>query len=86
MFEIAGRTIGINSPTYVIAEMSANHGHRFETAVQVLQAAKEAGADAIKLQTYTADTITMKDDSEYFQIRSGSMWDGRTLYDLYSEA
>ena len=86
MFEIAGRVIGNNFPVYIIAEMSANHGHSFETAVNVLQAAKEAGADAIKLQTYTPDTISMKGDNEYFQIRSGSRWDGRTLYDLYSEA
>ena len=86
MFEIAGRTIGEGFPTYIIAEMSANHGHSFDTAVQVLRAAKEAGADAIKLQTYTADTITMKGDNKYFQINSGSSWDGRTLYDLYSEA
>jgi N-acetylneuraminate synthase len=86
MFEIAGREIGNGFPTYIIAEMSANHGHSFDTAVKVLQAAKNAGADAIKLQTYTADTITMKGNNEYFQISSGSRWDGRTLHDLYSEA
>lgn len=73
-------------PCFIIAELSANHGHKFETAVRTIQAAKEAGADAIKLQTYTADTITLDSDNSYFQIRQGTLWDGKTLYQLYREA
>jgi pseudaminic acid synthase len=83
--EINDQRIGPGYLTYVIAEMSANHSQDFDQAVKILEAAKEAGADAIKLQTYTPDTLTIDCDSEYFQIR-GTLWDGRTLYDLYSEA
>jgi len=70
---------------FVIAEMSANHGHNFDTAVRVLEAAKEVGADAVKLQTYTADTLTIDCDNECFRIK-GTLWEGRTLHDLYREA
>jgi pseudaminic acid synthase len=83
--EINDQRIGPGYLTYVIAEMSANHSQDFDQAVKILEAAKEAGADAIKLQTYTPDTLTIDCDSEYFQIR-GTLWDGRMLYDLYSEA
>lgn len=86
VIEIRGRYIGSASPVYIVAELSANHQQDFEQAVRLVHVAKEAGADAIKLQTYTPDTITIDCDNEYFQIRSGSIWDGRTLYDLYGEA
>lgn len=82
---IAGRKIGSDQPPYIIAELSANHNGSFETAKRIMEEAKNAGADAIKLQTYTADTITLDCDSADFQIRGG-LWDGRTLYELYQEA
>ncbi len=71
---------------YVVAEISANHNQNFEQAVRLIHAAKEVGADAVKLQTYTPDTITIRSDREYFHIGGGTLWDGRTLYDLYGEA
>lgn len=82
---IAGRRIATDTPPYIIAELSANHNGRLETALKIIEEAKRAGADAIKLQTYTADTITLDCDSEQFQIRGG-LWDGKTLYQLYQEA
>lgn len=85
-FEINGRKIGPEEPVYVIAELSANHNQDFEQAVRIIRAAKDAGADAVKLQTYTADTITIKSDKEFFRIGGGTLWDGRTLHDLYAEA
>lgn len=72
--------------TFIIAELSANHGHRLETALATVRAAKSAGANAIKLQTYTADTMTIDCDNEYFQIKQGTLWDGLTLYELYKKA
>lgn len=69
----------------MVAEMSANHNKDFNQAVKIMEAAKEVGADAVKLQTYTPDTMTIDCDNEYFQIK-GTIWDGRTLYDLYREA
>jgi pseudaminic acid synthase len=83
--DINDRAIGCGYPSYIIAEMSANHNQDFGQAVRILEAAKEAGADAIKLQTYTPDTLTIDCDNEYFQVK-GTLWDGRTLYDLYEEA
>lgn len=83
---INGRQIGNGAPVYVIAEMSANHNQDFEQAVHILHAAKESGADAVKLQTYTPDTMTIPCDNEYFQIGKGTIWEGRNLYDLYGEA
>lgn len=82
---IAGRRIGSGFPVYIVAELSANHNQSFEQAVRIVHAARDAGADAIKLQTYTADTITLDSDKKHFRIVGGS-WDGRTLYDLYREA
>ena len=72
--------------TFIIAELSANHNHDFNIAVKTIEQAAKAGADAIKTQTYTADTITIDCDNEYFQIKQGTIWDGKTLYQLYKEA
>ncbi len=83
---INGRKIGPGEPAYLIAELSANHNQSLEKAVELIHAAKTAGADAVKLQTYTPDTLTIRCDNEYFRIGSGSLWAGRNLYDLYSEA
>jgi pseudaminic acid synthase len=83
--KIAGRQISSENLPYIIAELSANHNGKIETAMQIIEEAKKAGADAVKLQTYTADTITLDCDTEDFQIHGG-LWNGRTLYDLYREA
>lgn len=84
--EINGRKIGPDNPVYVIAELSANHNQNFENAVRLIHAAKQAGADAVKLQTYTPDTITFCSNQEYFRIKSGTIWDGRNLHELYAQA
>jgi pseudaminic acid synthase len=83
--EIAGRLIGPDYSPYVIAELSANHNGKLETALRIIEEAQKAGAAAVKLQTYKPDTITLNCDSEEFKI-SGGLWDGRTLYGLYEEA
>lgn len=84
-FAIADRPIGLDYPPYVIAELSANHNGKLDTALKIIEEARKAGADAVKLQTYTADTITLNSDAEEFQIHGG-LWDGKTLYQLYQEA
>ena len=85
--KILDRVIGPSEPPYVIAEISGNHGGRLETALELVRAAAGTGVDAIKLQTYTADTITMDCDLPDFQITDeGSLWHGRCLYELYEEA
>lgn len=83
---IGPHAIGLDCPTYIVAEMSANHNQDFEVAVKTIHAMKKAGADAVKLQTYTPDTITIDCDNAYFQIKHGTIWDGKRLYDLYKEA
>lgn len=83
--QIAGRDIGTEFPPFLIAEMSANHNGSLGTALKIIDVAKKNGADAVKLQTYRPDTITMDHDSKEFQIHGG-LWDGRTLYELYEEA
>jgi N-acetylneuraminate synthase len=85
-FQIGKHRIGAGYPVYVIAELSANHNQDFEQAVRLVHAARDAGADAVKLQTYTADTITIRCDRSEFRIGGGTLWDGRTLHDLYGEA
>jgi N-acetylneuraminate synthase len=82
---INGRKIGLEHPPYIIAELSANHNGDINRAFQIMEEAKKAGADAIKLQTYTHETITIDCDSEEFQIHGG-LWDGQTLYELYKGA
>lgn len=82
---VNGRTIGPGHPVYLIAEMSANHGQDFAQAVRILEAAKAAGADAVKLQTYTPDTLTIDCDNEWFRIK-GTLWAGKNLHQLYGEA
>ena len=80
------RIIGQGAPAYIIAEMSGNHNGDLHRALEIVDVAAEAGADAVKIQTYTADTITLNCDNTYFQTPRGSLWEGRTLYDLYKEA
>jgi N-acetylneuraminate synthase len=84
--QIGTRNIGPGAPVYVIAELSANHHQDFDQAMQIIRAAAAAGADAIKLQTYTPDTITIRSDQQPFRIGGGTLWDGHTLYELYGEA
>jgi len=86
MMKIGDRTIAQGQPSYIVAELSANHNQNFDQAVRIIRAAKEAGADAVKLQTYTADTITIDSDRPEFRIGGGTLWDGKTLHSLYGEA
>lgn len=83
---IANRDIGPGHPCYIVAELSANHGQDFDQAVALVRAMHEAGADAVKVQTYTADSLTINSRLEPFVVGGGTLWDGRTLYELYQEA
>lgn len=86
LLDIDGTQIGPGLPVYIIAEISANHNQSYHEAVKLIHAAKNAGADAVKLQTYTPDTITIDCKSELFRIGKGTLWEGRFLHDLYGEA
>ncbi len=83
---IGRRAVGSGQPVYIVAEISANHRQDYGEAVRLVHAAKDAGADAVKLQTLTPDTITLRSDRSWFRVGGGTPWDGRTLYDLYDEA
>lgn len=85
-FKIANRVIGPGLPCFIIAELSANHNQNFDEAVKLVRAVKEAGADAVKLQTYTADTLTIPSNRPEFQIGKGTLWEGKNLHQLYAEA
>lgn len=84
--KIYNKIIGKKNPTFVVAELSANHNQSFNIAIKTIKAIKEAGADAVKLQTYTPDTITINCKNDYFRIKQGTIWDGKTFYELYEEA
>lgn len=83
---IGSRKIGGGTPCFIIAELSANHNGDLNVAIETIRAAKRCGADAIKLQTYTPDTLTIDCDNEFFRIDGGTLWDGKTLHQLYGEA
>jgi pseudaminic acid synthase len=85
-FKIDNHVIGMKKPVYIIAELSANHNQDFEEAVKLIKSAKDAGADAVKIQTYTADTMTINCKEKYFQIGEDLIWKGKNLYELYKEA
>ena len=84
--KIGNYKINNHSPAFIIAELSANHGGSLETAIETIKAAKKAGADCVKFQTYTADTITLDHKSDYFKLTQGTIWDGQYLHDLYKTA
>lgn len=85
-FKIGNREIGFGYPVFIVAEVSGNHNQSFERAKEIVRAACEAGADAIKLQTYTADTMTIDCANDWFQVKANPAWKGRTLYELYKMA
>lgn len=85
-FNIGEFKIGADNPTFIIAELSANHMNDFDIAVKTIEAIAKSGADAVKFQTFTPDTITLDCDNEYFQIKQGTVWDGQVLYGLYEDA
>ena len=85
-FKITKKEIGDENPTFIIAELSANHMNDFDIAAKTIKAMAESGADAVKFQTFTPDTITIDCDNEYFQIKQGTVWDGQVLHELYEDA
>ncbi|MCX6743105.1 MAG: N-acetylneuraminate synthase family protein, partial [Candidatus Parcubacteria bacterium] len=84
--KIKNKIIDSTSSVFIVAELSANHNQNYDMAIKTIEAIKESGADAVKIQTYTPDTITIDADNEYFKIKQGTLWDGKTLYQLYKEA
>lgn len=84
--KIGSKSIGGDNPCFIIEELSANHNGDLGVAIETIRAAKRTGADAVKLQTYTPDTLTINCDNEHFKIEGGTLWDGKTLYELYGEA
>lgn len=84
--EISNKTINTNSSTFIIAELSANHNQNYDVALKTIEAIKKSGADAVKIQTYTPDTMTIDCNNEYFKIKHDTLWDGMNLYDLYKKA
>ncbi|MCK9631768.1 MAG: pseudaminic acid synthase [Methanoregula sp.] len=86
MIKIGKHNLGQGNPVYIIAELSANHKQDFQEAEKLIHAAKSAGADAVKIQTYTPDTLTLNCTNEFFRIGKGTQWEGKNLYELYSEA
>ena len=86
VIRIGERTVGTSCPVYIIAELSANHNQDFAEAEKLIHAARDAGADAVKIQTYTPDTLTLDCKNEYFTIGRGTQWEGKNLYELYGEA
>lgn len=85
-FELEKRLLGADEPTLIIAEISANHLQNFDLALETIKSAKDSGADVVKVQTYTPETITLNCDNDYFRIKHGTIWDNRTLYELYDKA
>ena len=86
-FKIAGRAIGAGNPSYIVAELSGNHNQSLALATRIVEAACQAGVDAIKLQTYTADTLTIDCDNKWFRVKGTNReWQGQTLYQLYEKA
>ena len=85
-FKIGEKEVGENNPSFIIAELSANHMNDFDIAIKTIEAMAESGADAVKFQTFTPDTITIDCDNEYFQIKQGTVWDGQILHELYEDA
>lgn len=83
--QIGNRIIGEGQEVFIVAELSANHCHNLDITLKTIKAMKNAGADAVKVQTLTPDTMTINCDNDYFKIKSGTPWDGKTLYELYSE-
>jgi pseudaminic acid synthase len=84
--KINNRLVGSGAPVYIVAELSGNHNQNFNEALELIKAAKVSGADAVKLQTYTPDTLTIDCDNKYFRVSKGALWEGKTLYNLYKEA
>jgi len=84
--KIGNINFGILDPAFIVAELSANHLQNYELAVKTINVMKESGADAVKLQTYTADTMTINSPQKYFKVKGGTIWDGQTLFDLYKKA
>ena len=85
-FKVGEREVGGNNPVFIIAELSANHLGDFDLAIETIKSIKESGADAVKMQTYTPDTLTLNCDNDYFKIKQDTIWDGTTFYDLYQDA